>query len=568
MQKYLSLLSRKTKLRCSGIAMLAVISSCLASVWPVMLGRLYTAISNGEIGTITQAGIAVTEFGLIYLLAECITIIRRVLLDCTIAAHESEIREHSIEKLLKMPVAYFAEHLNGERTAQLNQGVAGLSQLIKIICNDVFATILTALFTLVQVFLNATGMVAGIMLSYLMITVMISLFQIHSQNGIREKIVEQKNAHDGRICQSIANLEFIRGINAEKCEKRRLQPYILQISDTERRHHKYMGVFDCLKQFCKVAFQMALLMVSVYLISGGRMAAGSVITVCLLFQQMVKPIDEVYRFMDETAASVIKAAALLEVTASPSDEVFDIQPSGEETRNAEIRFWNVIVTNPMKDKSLAWYEDIIIPCCKKIALQGANGCGKTSLIRCLMRYYPYIQGKIFLFGQELNHYSQKELTDMLYYTPQISFFVAGTVRDNLLYGIERNIGDDELIEVLRKVHLTDENHSDTVIRSNPAEALECMIGEKVEELSGGMKQRLSLARALLRSPRLFIFDEITANLDRNAADYVLTSIEEHAEKIGAGIIYISHDQKVIERCDQVISLRNKIQVHTTEKEVA
>lgn len=568
MKKYLSIMSKKIKLKCMGVIVLAFVSSMLASVWPVKLGELYTNISNGTVSTIAQGAFAVVTFGLIYLAAECITIIRRVVLDCIIASHESEIREYSIEKLLKMPVSYYSGCLSGEKTAQLNQGVAGFSQLIKIMCNDVFATILTAVCTLIQVLLNAPGIMVGIMLLYLVLTITISAFQIRSQNGIRESIVGQKNALDGQICQSISNLELIRGMNAEEYEKKRLIPSIVNISRTEKRHHRYMGVFDCLKQFCKISFQLVLLVASIILISNGQMSAGSVITVCLLFQQLVKPIDEVYRFMDETASSVIKAKALLEVAASPSDEVFDIQSSNEDASGNDIRVEDVVVTNPEKDLSLAWYEDIVIPSGKIIALQGPNGCGKSSLVRCLNRYYPHTQGKIMLFGKEQSLFSQKQLTDMLYYTPQSSFFISGTVRENLLYGIEREVSDEELVIALENVHLVGEGHNDTVIRIDPKEALDCLIGEKADELSGGMKQRLSLARAFLRTPRLYVFDEITANLDKDATNYVLANIESHAKKIGAGIVYISHDQKVIDRCDKVIELRNKIHKSSKEREVA
>ena len=568
MKKYLSIMSKKTKLKCMGVIVLAFISSMLASVWPVKLGELYTNISNGSFSTIAQGAFAVVTFGLIYLAAECITIIRRVVVDCIIATHESEIREYSIEKLLKMPVSYYSGCLSGEKTVQLNQGVAGFSQLIKIMCNDVFATVLTAVCTLVQVFLNAPGIMVAIMLLYLVLTIIISAFQIRSQNGIRESIVGQKNALDGQICQSISNLELIRGMNAEEYEKKRLIPGILNISRTEKRHHRYMGSFDCLKQFCKISFQLVLLVASIILISNGQMSAGSVITVCLLFQQLVKPIDEVYRFMDETASSAIKAKALLEVAASPSDEVFNIQYSNEDASGNDIQVEDVVVTNPEKDLSLAWYEDIVIPGGKLIALQGPNGCGKSSLVRCLNRYYPHTQGKITLFGKEQSLFSQKQLTDMLYYTPQSSFFISGTVRENLLYGIEREVSDEELVIALENVHLVGEGHNDTVIRIDPKEALDCMIGEKADELSGGMKQRLSLARAFLRAPRLYVFDEITANLDKDATNYVLANIESHAKKIGAGIVYISHDQKVIERCDKVIELRNKFHKSLEEKEVA
>ena len=566
MKKYLSLMQKKTKLKCIGVITLAFISSLLSSIWPVKLGELYTSISNGSLATFSQGTIAIMTFGLIYLFAECITIIRRVFLDCVIVTHESEVREYCTEKLLKMPVAYYSDCLSGEKTAQLNQGVAGFSRLIKITCNDILATMLTAICTLVQVCLNAPGIMTGIMLVYLFLTIFISLFQIRSQNGIRENIIEQKNTLDGQICESISNLELIRSLNAGSYEKNRLLPRIFRISITEKKHHRYMGMFDCLKQFCKIAFQVVLLVISILLITNDRMPAGSVITVCLLFQQLVKPIDEVYRFMDETASSLIKARALLDVATASSDEIFQIRAS-EETRSGDstqdgIHLKNVLVTNPEKDIPLALYENITFSGRKKFALKGANGSGKTSLVRCLARYYPHIQGEITLFGRKQEEYTQQELAEMIYYTPQISFFIAGTIRENLCYGLEGNIDDKELISALKNVHLVGENHKDTVINEDPNKALDFIIGEKAEELSGGMKQRLSLARAFLRKPKFYIFDEIAANLDPSSADFVLTNIEKHAEKIGAGILYISHDSHVLNRCDEIITLKNKLRRNT------
>ena len=129
------------------------------------------------------------------------------------------------------------------------------------------------------------------------------------------------------------------------------------------------------------------------------------------------------------------------------------------------------------------------------------------------------------------------------------------------------MSDEELVKALLNVHLAGAGHNDTVIRIDPKEALDCMIGEKADELSGGMKQRLSLARAFLRTPKLYVFDEITANLDKDATNCVLTNIESYAKKIGAGIVYISHDQKVVDRCDKVITLENKLRKNSEEKEV-
>lgn len=565
MKNYLNVMSRSTKIKCLGIIALAFVSSFLASLWPVRLAELYTNISNGTINTLAKGGLAVATFGLIYLSAECITILRRVMLDCVIATHESEVRENSVEKLLKMPASFYSGSLSGEKTAQLNQGVAGFSQLIKIMCNDVFATVLTAVCTLAQVFLNAPWIMVGIMMLYLALTILISVFQIRSQNGIRETIVGYKNSLDGQICQSIMNLELIRSMNAEEYEKKRLVPSILNISNTEKKHHKYMGSFDCIKQFFKISFQIILLIASVLLVSSGKMSGASVITVCLLFQQLVKPIDEVYRFMDETASSVIKAKALLEVTSEPSDEVFSICSSGEKNDGNRIVLKDVIVTNLDKTKQIARYEDLVIPADSVIALQGPNGCGKSSLVKCLNRYYPHIQGTICLFGRDQSSFDQKELTSMIYYTPQSSFFISGSVRENLMYGIDREVSDAELADALYRVHLTGTGHGDTVIHTDAKKALDTFINEKSEALSGGMKQRLSLARAFLRHPKLFIFDEITANLDEKSRDFVLTNIESYAKSIGAGIIYISHDSCVVDRCEKVVTLNNKLRRNTIDR---
>lgn len=567
---FLSLIGKETKLKCAVVALLALASSALASVWPVRLGVLYTRISGGEISSVAQGFTAVALFGLIYLAAECVTVVRRVLLDCVIAAHEAELRENSVERLLKMPVSYYAGRLSGERTAQITQGTAGLSQLIKILCNDVFATVLAAVCTLLQVAINAPGAMAGIMLAYLVLTVFISMIQIRSQNGIREEIIRQKNALDGQNCQSIGNLELIRGMNAEAHEKRRLHPVIFRIGAVERRHHLYMGMFDCAKQACKIVFQVVILLASVWMIADGRMLHGTAITVCLLFQQLVKPIDETYRVMDETASSVVKASVLADVMAVGEDPVFSIPyaPSGAEA--SDIVFRDVIITNPEGDKLLVRHDHLRIPGDRIAALKCSSGGGKTSTVRGMTRYYPHISGRITVFGRELDTYSQKELSECLFYLPQQAFFFAGSIRENLMYGLNRPVTEAELLEALDQACLLDalrllkQSGSRTGDR---AEVLEYPVGEGGAGLSGGERQRLSIARAFLRKPKLYIFDESTANLDASTAEKVLNNIEAYAKENGAGILYITHDSDVLKRCDEIVQIENRIAV-SAKKQVA
>lgn len=555
MRKYFQLLNAKTKMKCVGVLFLALAGALLSSIWPVKLGELYTAISNQNILSLSQGITRTLTFGLILLSAECITILRRVALDCILASHEADMREESIEKVLKMPVDFAKSNMKGEKTAQISQGIVGLSQLIKLGCNEVVTTVFTAVCTLYQVIANAPGVVMALMLSYLVITIAISYFQIRSQNGIRENIVRRKNAYEGNMYQALSNVEMIRGMNAEEFERERLRPSIRKISYIEKAHHYYMGMFDSIKQICKASFQVGLLILSMLLITNGKMHPGGVISVCLLFQQLSKPVDDVYRFMDEIASSVIKAGMLVDVMLSPNSPVFEIEGGNSPMTDSGICLQDVVITNPEGNKKIAVYERIELPRGQRIALVGPNGCGKTTLVRSIMRIAPLAKGKITVFGRDQADFSQKELTTEVYYSPQDSYFVAGTVKDNLLYGLSTEVGDEELLHALREVRLF--GNYEGVITKKAEDILEVHISEGATELSGGMKQRLVLARAFLRMPKMFIFDEITANLDTAATDLVLTNIENYAHDIGAGIIYISHDGNVINRCDTILHIDNK-----------
>ena len=150
------------------------------------------------------------------------------------------------------------------------------------------------------------------------------------------------------------------------------------------------------------------------------------------------------------------------------------------------------------------------------------------------------------------------------YVPQKAFFYAGTVRDNLIYGLPRSVSDEELISVLRNVCLYDvlvsKIHENRAVNSSLEldSVLDYCIGEGGTGLSGGEGQRLSLARAFLRTPKMFVFDESTTGLDATTAEKVLNRLELYAKSINAGIVYISHDEHVVQRCKKVIRLDNKL----------
>ena len=114
-------------------------------------------------------------------------------------------------------------------------------------------------------------------------------------------------------------------MDANRYEEARMEPVMQDICSTEKRHHMYMGSFDVLKQLCKIGFQAGIIVYSLIIISQGAMNAGVIIPVCLLFQQLIKPIDEIYRFLDETASSFTKCKSIMELFGESSDLTFSIE---------------------------------------------------------------------------------------------------------------------------------------------------------------------------------------------------------------------------------------------------
>lgn len=179
----------------------------------------------------------------------------------------------------------------------------------------------------------------------------------------------------------------------------------------------------------------------------------------------------------------------------------------------------------------------------------AHGRDKTQ-IRILYKFVRMSEQK---FEVEMH-------MDKLFYMPQKAFFFAGSVHDNLIYGLNREVSENEMMDALTKACLLD-----VLIEKVEKMNADCkknvlfyQIGEGGTGLSGGECQRLSIARTFLRKSKIYIFDESMANLDAITADKVLIHIESYAKSINAGIVYISHDKSVIDRCDRVIQVVNKV----------
>jgi ATP-binding cassette subfamily B protein len=547
MFKIRKMLTHSLRVKCILLSILAVIGAYLVSLSPVYLGKVLDGITEGT----KDLNFLIITFACLFLLTEVVNIFRRVSVDRVGARFEEELRNNSIQKLLRLPIGELvANGVSGELTSKINQSVSGASQLMKMLPNDLLPAVFTGFFVVVQCLGQAPLVVALIMLGYIVSTLSISLLQIKSQRGIRENIIRQKTRLDGDICQSINGIEQIRSLGAENAESKRLSPQTQNIRFTECKHHTMMGTFDIFKHLIKVIYFAVILFIAVYLITTGNMTAGNSIAVVLLFQQLIKPIDEFYRFLDEISACSIKVDMLNEIMNQRLDHAFDIQDENARFDGEAVEIAQYKVYSPDQQKVLSKSKDVIFKMRKSTALVAKTGGGKSSLMKGIVRLYPLF-GELKLFGVAWEGISQKTLVSLVHYIPQSPFFFAGSLRDNLAYGLNEIPSDEEIIDALKHSCIYDEL---TKLAKELPSILDYQVQENGNNFSGGQLKRLAICRAFLRTPKLYVLDETLANIDEHTINLILNNFESHALKIGAGIVHISHEQVIVRRCDEKVTL--------------
>lgn len=184
-----------------------------------------------------------------------------------------------------------------------------------------------------------------------------------------------------------------------------------------------------------------------------------------------------------------------------------------------------------------------IPEKQTTALVGYSGSGKTTILKLLERVYDPSEGRILLHGSQLKDYDIRAWREKIAYVPQNAPMISGTIRENMLYGVRREVSDEEIMAAADLVYAGD------FIRANP-DGLDRQVGQFGSKLSGGQRQKLSIARAILMRSEYLILDEPTASLDIIAADEVAKAIESIQHR--ATVIMIAHQPRVIRGADQVI----------------
>ena len=185
-----------------------------------------------------------------------------------------------------------------------------------------------------------------------------------------------------------------------------------------------------------------------------------------------------------------------------------------------------------------------------LGIAGPSGCGKSSLIKAICKLEKGY-GNIIIDSKNINTLNRKNISEIIALVPQSPFLIAGTIYENICYGIDRDVSIDEVIEASKKAYIYD-------YISELPDKFNSIISEGGNNLSGGQRQRIAIARIFLRKPKILILDEATSALDNTSEKYIQTEIEKLQRENNTTIISIAHRLTTLKNCDEIIVLNKGI----------
>ena len=549
LKKIYKLLDTKQKLRFILIIIIMIASAALAQMTPKAIGWLTDDILTKNEISFNKVIPFLVFILIVNVVNEVIKIFRRVLVEDTATRTEKKARGMVIKSLLMAPLSYFRKNMTGNIHGRLNRCLDGTIKLEKLLFMDFAPAIFNAIAAIITIFLTLPITLAMPMLLVIPIGVFIVLKQIKSQKGIRVELLESKSGMDGTIVELINGIEVIRICDSLDFETKRFDDKGEFLRAKEMKHHKAMAMYDCLKFINQAVFTVLVIGISTYLATKNIISVGAVLTAYLCFNQLLRPLEELHRIFDEVSECTVLATDFFKMVEIEND--FSYLPiktkSENKSTNEIINMENITFHySENEDKIILDNFNIDIEKGMYLGIAGPSGCGKSSLIKSICKLEK-ADGAIIIDDKNIDNLTRKDLSKLIALVPQSPFLIAGTIFENITYGIDREVSIDEVEEAAKRAYIYD------YINGLP-DKFDSLVSEGGNNLSGGQRQRIAIARIFLRKPKILILDEATSALDNTSEKYIQAEIEKMKQENNTTIIAIAHRLTTLKNCDRIIVL--------------
>ena len=446
--------------------------------------------------------------------------------------------------LHSLSLSFHLDRQTGALQRDIERGTNGISFLMRFLIFNILPTFLELGLVIVLLLINYPPVFAGITLVAVILYVGYSVRVTEWRTRYVREANQMDSSTHARALDSLLNYETVKYFTAEERESADYDGSLARWEKARRMNRLSLFTLNSGQALIISVAMACMLMSAAHYVLTGEMTLGDFTLVNAFMFQLFLPLNFlgfVYREIKASVANIERMFVLLDIeTDVPDNATKDLNVTRGEVVFDRVGFDYGNGRQVLNNLSFS------VPAGKTLALVGGSGAGKSTITRLLFRFYDVTSGQIRIDDQVITDVSQTSLRQALGIVPQDTVLFNDTLRNNLLYACP-DASEADLQNVVQMASL------DRLVAENPA-GLETVVGERGLKLSGGEKQRIAIARMLLKRPAIMVFDEATSSLDSETERSIMKEIRRVSE--GHTALIIAHRLSTVVDADEIAVLEN------------
>lgn len=447
------------------------------------------------------------------------------------------IRRKLWNRILRLPVSYFDEHESGETMSRITQDTNTVKALIT---NHLvsFITGIISIIGAVVILLTIDWRMTVIMLVAVPVAFLVIMPLGRMMYRVSKKMQDEMADFSANLGRVLSEIRLVKASNAETAEERKGSSGIRELFTYGLKEARIQAVISPFMTTLIMVVLVVLIGYGGVRVASGALSAGSLVAIIIYMFQIVVPFSQMATFLTALQKAMGATERIQYLLGHETEP--DTQPHSFE--KGSLRFEDVSF-GYQEDAPILHSVSFSVDPGETVAFVGPSGAGKTTIFSLIERFYAPSRGSIEVAGKSLDEISLSDWRQSLGYVSQESPVMAGTIRENIVYGLEMEVSELQMEAALKQANAHD------FVMALP-EQLDTTVGERGVKLSGGQRQRIAIARALLRDPAILLLDEATSNLDSESEAAVQDALKTLME--GRTTFIIAHRLSTVVEADKMI----------------
>ena len=528
----------------TNIPKLAITIGLIASVITTLAGLAIPLLTRKLVDGFSLASLSISfmvMIGAVFIGQALISGVSTYLLAAAGQSIVASLREKMWRKLIRLPVSYFDKQQSGESVSRIVNDTGILKDLVSQHFPQFVSGLISIIGAVIILFIMDWKMTL-LMLIAVPVTIAVMFPLGKKMEAISRGLQDETANFTGDIQQTLAEIRLMKASNAKKFEEQKGINGIHKLLGFGLKEAKIFAMVAPIMYFVVMIVIVMLIGYGGIRVANGEMSTGTLIAFLLYLFQIIFPITSFAMFftqLQKAKGATERMISILELPLEEGQDGLELSITNESIYVKNISFAYEKNEPILQNISFTAHPG------EMIAFAGPSGGGKTTMFGLLERFYEPTDGEILIGNTSIHQLSLSSWRSQIGYVSQESAMMAGTIRENLCYGLEKMdaISDERLWEVAEMAY------ADGFIR-NFANRLDTEVGERGVKLSGGQRQRIAIARAFLRNPKILMMDEATASLDSQSEGIVQQALARLME--GRTTFVIAHRLSTIVDADKII----------------